>query len=113
MAFDKIKYDTEYNAKNVTRKFLAFNKNDPDDMELLNWLKGIGKGNVNEYVKGLIRADMENTNIVRCKYCVHWDDHTEECSNPDSVCFRNGWTKPDWFCADGEMRNEDEKNRDS
>ena len=40
--------------------------------------------------------------IVRCKDCIHWDDHTEECSNSDSVCFRNGWCKPDWFCADGE-----------
>jgi len=47
--------------------------------------------------------------VVRCKDCVHWDEgHTEECTNSDSVCFRNGWCKPDWFCADGE-RKDDEK----
>ena len=41
--------------------------------------------------------------VVRCKYCKHWDKgHTEECDNLDSVCFHNGWCKPDWFCADGE-----------
>ncbi len=41
--------------------------------------------------------------LVRCKDCIHWDKgHTEECGNLDSVCFHNGWCKPDWFCADGE-----------
>ena len=108
MAFDKTKYDTEYNAKNVTRKFLAFNKNDPDDMELLNWLKGIGKGNVNEYVKGLIRADMENTNIVRCNGCEKqgtYDCHITSLTGQAA--------SDDWFCADGKRRNKDVKNRDS
>jgi hypothetical protein len=43
--------------------------------------------------------------LVRCKDCIHWDKgHTEECGNPDSVCFHNGWCKPDWYCPDGEMR---------
>ena len=43
--------------------------------------------------------------LVRCKDCVHWDKGcTEECDNSDSVCFHNGWCKPDWFCADGERR---------
>ena len=42
--------------------------------------------------------------VVRCKDCIHWDKHTEECGNPDSVCFHNGWCKPDWFCADGERK---------
>ena len=39
--------------------------------------------------------------LVLCKECIHWDKHIEECGNPDSVCFRNGWCKPEWFCADG------------
>jgi hypothetical protein len=44
--------------------------------------------------------------IVRCKDCIHWDKgHTEECENSDSVCFHNGWCKPDWFCADGDHRS--------
>ena len=43
--------------------------------------------------------------LVRCNDCIHWDKgHTEECDNLDSVCFHNGWCKPDWFCADGERR---------
>lgn len=43
--------------------------------------------------------------IVRCRNCRYWSEgHTEECDNPDSVCFHNGWCKPDWFCADGERR---------
>lgn len=43
--------------------------------------------------------------LVRCKDCIHWDkEHTEECGNPDSICFRNGWCKPDWFCGGGERR---------
>ena len=45
--------------------------------------------------------------VVRCKDCIHWDKgHTEECGNLDSVCFHNGWCKPDWFCADGERRTD-------
>ena len=42
--------------------------------------------------------------VVRCNECILWDKHTEECGNPDSVCFHNGWCKPDWFCADGKRR---------
>lgn len=44
--------------------------------------------------------------VVLCKDCVYWDKgHTEECINSDSVCFYNGWCKPDWFCADGERKS--------
>lgn len=43
--------------------------------------------------------------LVLCKDCKHWDEgHSEECDNSDSVCFHNGWCKPDWFCADGERK---------
>ena len=62
MPFDKTKYDIEYARKNIERKFLAFNRNDPDDLTLLYWLDRIGKGNVNEYVKQLIRDDMNRKN---------------------------------------------------
>lgn len=49
----------------------------------------------------------EQPQIIRCKDCIYWDKgHTEECDNSDSVCFHNGWCKPDWFCADGEKRDE-------
>ena len=43
--------------------------------------------------------------VVRCKDCIYWDKgHTEECDNLDSVCFHNGWCKPNWYCADGKKR---------
>ena len=55
--------------------------------------------------EGLLKAYAECTeDLIRCKDCIHWDDHLEECSNSDSVCFRNGMTGADWFCADGEKR---------
>lgn len=48
---------------------------------------------------------LKQPEIVRCGDCIHWDKgHTEECDNLDSVCFHNGWCKPDWFCADGERK---------
>ena len=52
-----------------------------------------------EYTKEFLRQT-----IVRCKDCIDWDETTEECSNSDSVCFRNGWCKPDFFCADGKRK---------
>lgn len=42
--------------------------------------------------------------VVRCKDCVHWDEHLEECENKHSVCFRNGLCEAEWFCADGERK---------
>lgn len=63
----------------------------------------------------LIRADgasigvgiRKKLELVRCKDCIHWDiGHTEECDNSDSVCFHNGWCKPEWYCADGEKRRD-------
>lgn len=48
----------------------------------------------------------ETKELIRCKDCIHWDKgHTEECDNSDSVCFHNGWCKPDWFCPRGERRS--------
>lgn len=58
MPFNKGKYDTEYNMTNVTRKFIPFNKNNPEDVALLDWVNAKGKGKVTEYIKSLIREDM-------------------------------------------------------
>ena len=57
MAFNKSEYDMEYNRRNIKRKFIPFNIQNPEDLELLEWLAG---KNVSAYVKELIRADMEN-----------------------------------------------------
>jgi hypothetical protein len=106
MAFNKNKYDQEYNKAHITRKFIPFNDQNPDDKELLSWLSGIE--NVTQYIKGLIRADMENTNIVRCNDCEKqgtYDCHITSLTGQSS--------SGDWFCADGKMRNKDVKNRDS
>ena len=53
----------------------------------------------------------ELVRVVRCKYCKWWDAEYHECT----LMFeqrRLGWddfdrrTKPDWYCADGERKNE-------
>ena len=55
-----------------------------------------------QYQKGYDDRDAE---IIRCKDYIHWaKGYTEECCNVDSVCFHNGWCKPDWYCADGKRK---------
>ena len=57
-----------------------------------------------EYIVSIPAVGQVVRELIRCKDCVYWDRHTEECGNLDSVCFHNGWCKPDWFCADGKRR---------
>lgn len=58
-----------------------------------------------EYIVSMPAVGQVVRELIRCKDCKHWDEgHTEECGNLDSICFHNGWCKPDWFCADGERR---------
>lgn len=56
MPFNKGEYDKEYNKNNITRKFIPFNKNNPEDVALLEWLNK--RDNVTAYVKGLIKNDI-------------------------------------------------------
>ena len=56
MAFDKSKYDQEYNKAHIRRKFIPFNDTVTEDAEILSWLST--KNNVTQYVKTLIREDM-------------------------------------------------------
>ena len=58
MPFDKKAYDQDYNQKNVFVKRLPFNRNNPDDVELLAFLEA--HGNTTQYLKKLIRRDMES-----------------------------------------------------
>ena len=53
----KAQYDVQYMKDHVERKFIPFNKGNPDDLRMLEWLKG--KKNVTRYVKDLIQADMD------------------------------------------------------
>lgn len=59
MAFDKGKYDQAYNRENITRKFIPFNKNTPEDVTLLEWINR--QPNATAYIKKLVREDMEKT----------------------------------------------------
>lgn len=54
--FDKSTYDKNYNKSNVTRLFIGFNHNKPDDAEMLEWIRK--KENYSQYIKDLIRQDM-------------------------------------------------------
>ena len=56
MAFNKSEYDKQYNKDHIKRKFIPFNDNVPEDQEILEWLAT--KPNVTQYVKQLIREDM-------------------------------------------------------
>lgn len=55
---NKATYDKKYQAENVTRKSIFFNKGNPEDLEMLEWLKEKGERRISGYVKGLIRDDM-------------------------------------------------------
>ena len=56
MAFDKDYYDREYNKLYIKRKFIPFNITNRDDAEMLEHLATVG--NVTQYIKRLIREDM-------------------------------------------------------
>lgn len=62
MAFDKTRYDIEYSKNNVMRLFLNFNRNNAEDVALLNFARS--QGNVTAYIKRLIKEDMEKKNAV-------------------------------------------------
>ena len=55
MAFDKNKYDQEYQKAHIRRKFVPFNDTNPDDCVMLEWLAT--KPNVTQYIKDLIMQD--------------------------------------------------------
>lgn len=58
--FDKIEYTKKYNKEQIIRKQVKFNKNNYDDMVLLNYLESrpIEEGSLNSYLKKLIKNDM-------------------------------------------------------
>ena len=63
MAFDKGTYDKQYAKDHIKRKFIPFNDTVPEDQELLSWLAT--KPNVTQYVKQLIREDMERDSLSK------------------------------------------------
>lgn len=59
--FDKSEYMRKYNKEQIIRKSIKFNKNNYDDMMLLNYLESlpIETGSLNSYMKKLIKKDMK------------------------------------------------------
>lgn len=55
----KAGYDKQYQHENVSRMSIFFNKGNPEDVEMMEWLDEKGKRNKTGYVKGLIREDMK------------------------------------------------------
>ena len=104
MPFDKVQYDTKYNRENVTRKFIPFNKNNPDDAEMLEHLATVG--NVTQYIKRLIREDMRKTaNAVvwnMDKYPVGYVDEEAIAAAEDHTlrCIDAGGNVQIWFDVD-------------
>ena len=56
--FDQAEYVRRYQRENRIDKKVTFNRNNPDDMAILNWLQSRPDGMV-QYIKSLIRSDME------------------------------------------------------
>ena len=75
MEFDKTRYDIEYSKNNVMRLFLNFNRNNAEDVALLNFARS--HGNVTAYIKDLIRADLETKRGVSLS-----DRLSDETENP-------------------------------
>ena len=49
-------------------------------------------------------SDADVVEVVRCGECKHWDKESTFCLNIEG-CYGNE-TTPNWFCADGERREE-------
>lgn len=60
-------------------------------------------GKQNQYDSDRLALEAVPSTIVRCRDCKHWEY---------DVIFQDGWCRgkhqgnPDWFCADGERRND-------
>lgn len=52
----KSAYDTQYILNNIVQKRIAFNRNIPEDVEMLDWVEQ--QPNQTQYMKGLISDDM-------------------------------------------------------
>lgn len=56
--FNQAEYVKRYQRENRIDKKVTFNRNNPDDMAILQWLSSRPNGMV-QYIKSLIRSDME------------------------------------------------------
>lgn len=57
--FNQAEYIKQYQREQRIEKKVTFNRNNPQDMILLEWLMSQPEGMV-KYIKSLIRSDMES-----------------------------------------------------
>lgn len=56
--FDKAAYDIQYNRDNIVTKRVPFNRQNPNDMQLLDWSANQSES-FTAYVKRLIAKDLQ------------------------------------------------------
>ena len=67
MTFDKSKYDQEYHKANYVTKRVPFNRQIPEDINLLEYAER-QPGSFSAYIKSLIRQDMTRSHgALDCK----------------------------------------------
>lgn len=54
--------DLKYNRENIIQKVIAYNRKNPDDMKILDYLKS--KKSASGYIKSLILADIKKQKMV-------------------------------------------------
>ena len=77
-------------------------------MDRYDLKKEIEKAYIGEWIYGVSMVPCDwvykyvaQPEIVRCKYCVSRDPRDGMCEHVQQI------RDPDWFCADGERRNDD------
>lgn len=86
-----------------------------------DWNKGTGTTWANAFEESANMVEdaptIDAVEVVRCKDCIWYEiaqlkkDGTEDRRYKPSYCsFWDKYFEPDWFCAEGEMREEDETN---
>lgn len=63
MAFDKKEYDAEYHRRFIFQKKIPFNRNLPEDLEILAFLDR--QPNASGFMKDLIRREMQKQKEAR------------------------------------------------
>ena len=56
---EKSRYDQQYRRDHLETKLIAFNRDKPDDIALLEYVENKGPRMFSAYIKELIRRDME------------------------------------------------------
>ena len=92
--------DQEYNKKNIVQKLITFNRNNPDDMKMLDFLKS--HGNAAGYIKKLISDDIRKRGCYRNERIIAEIDVLQEIRatfiGRDGSCgFRKGKTYELWL----------------